>query len=25
LAVPTAGVIKIIFEYSLDKINSESH
>jgi len=25
LAVPIAGVIKIIFEYSLDKINSESH
>jgi predicted PurR-regulated permease PerM len=25
LAVPIAGVIKIIFEYSLDKINQESH
>lgn len=24
LAVPIAGVVKIIFEYSLDKINSES-
>jgi len=25
LAVPIAGIIKIIFEYSLDKINQESH
>ena len=25
LAVPIVGVIKIIFEYSLDKINQESH
>ena len=25
LAVPIAGVVKIIFEYSLDKINSERH
>jgi predicted PurR-regulated permease PerM len=25
LAVPIAGVIRIIFEYSLDKINQESH
>jgi predicted PurR-regulated permease PerM len=24
LAVPIAGVIKIIFEYSLDKINSKN-